>query len=503
MESYPEPKLEPVENVTVKIEPLEHPIPLQEPKLEPPDEMEWTQPKIEPVDDFETNYQPPNEYQEILEYHFEQKPGIIDESQPSTSLQDCKTEFGHVHHLVRSETKICTLCSATQQRDKMRAVTSKMQRTILIVARLLQSLITMKEAKEMMSETHNVVCESHFEESVGIFDVSYGKKELRSLVKELRPGIKFGDFIQAIQRFQGKQGEKMQHVAKIKPVSIPSKTTHKSPQKTEGHCSLCSKCQPLSIMSKIPNVDHILVIIIGSILRQTYTIGQAQIFLQLVDTCYICHEHFSSACQEICKFLGIEDLRLVSTCEMDRLVELMQSVNRVFPSYSDAKVEEIVISFYETYKKVIEATPGPPATVPANPTPAIAKKPPNAHYLQCALCSEPKSRSEQKKVFGGDRLVIIVGHVLLGIYSIPQIKEMVEEKKEIIVCHSHFSDALKGILETLAVDSVENIWKSPMSRIRCMMETVTALSHLSQASHLYFITFLEKFKLKYSDILSK
>ncbi|EFP12241.1 hypothetical protein CRE_04181 [Caenorhabditis remanei] len=126
-------------------------------------------------------------------------------------------------------------------------------------------------------------------------------------------------------------------------------------------------------MSEIPNVDHILVIIIGSILRQTYTIAQAQIFLQLVDTCYICHEHFPSACQEICKFLGIKDLRLVSTCEMDRLVELMQSVNRVFPGYSDAKVEEIVISFYETYKKVIEATLRPPATVPVKPTPAIAQ----------------------------------------------------------------------------------------------------------------------------------
>ncbi|EFO96800.1 hypothetical protein CRE_17056 [Caenorhabditis remanei] len=449
----------------------------------------------------------------------------------------------------------CTLCFNVQYRENMRAVSTKNDTSVLLIPRILEGHLSIDQAKSLLVKKQHYVCRNHFQESVEILcnalrieltsDLARApSKELVNIVNELRPDIQYRGFQQVFHTFDIKNRKIKETIPHNVPRDKPEKPARRSkegkankePPKIDYHCSLCSKCQDLSVMEEIPSADYVMVIIVGCILRKKYTIAQAQIFLQLVEKFYICHVHFPEACREICKFLEISNLRNVYSCRLELLKELMPIVRRLFPEYSSAKFQVTVANFNEKYKEIIESTPTEkaekdeepegPKNVPCKPKNAALielekqgfctvyntakiinpnlRKYQNESYVdftQCTLCSKLKSRNELRRVIAGDRLVIMAGHVLSGKYSTSQIQALMN-KKENIACHSHFSEGMSGILRTLGVNSIENVTRSPMNRISFLMETVSALSSASANAYKAFFTILDKFYAKNADILS-
>ncbi|KAF1764338.1 hypothetical protein GCK72_004285 [Caenorhabditis remanei] len=484
---------------------------------------------------------------------------IDNSSQPSTSSEAYRTEY-----IVESEEILvppttggrrCTLCFNVQHLGNTRTVSVKNDTMVLLVPRVLQGHISIDQAKHMLKKRTHVVCRNHFKDTVDTLctylsiessdQFSSAPPELLvNIVNELCPDVGYEGFQNLIHKFDVKN-RKVKEVVRIENIpKVKSNRGRKPKEKTEKppkmdhYCSLCSKGQELPAMQEVPNANHVLVIIVGCIIRQKYTIAQAQIFLQLVEKCYICHVHFAEASKEICKYFEIGGLMDINSCKLELLTELMPIVKSLFPAYTSAKFQLTVGSFYEQYKGIIEGfitenvKVEPPEESEKPDTTAyktgisevleLQKKGfctltnPNDAYLmtvqkykhgiyidftQCTLCLKLKSRTELRKVCNGDRLVISVGYVLLEKFTVTQIQTRMH-KKENIVCHSHFADAFQAILNNLNVDSIVDVPKSPIDRKEHVMTTVSALSSSSQNSHNAFFSILDKFYAQNADIVS-
>uniref|UniRef100_A0A1I7SZD6 C2H2-type domain-containing protein n=1 Tax=Caenorhabditis tropicalis TaxID=1561998 RepID=A0A1I7SZD6_9PELO len=239
-------------------------------------------------------------------------------------------------------------------------------------------------------------------------------------------------------------------------------------------CTVCFELQRAALVRDIYAHEEKMLIMVSRVLQGMIIVEKTNVFMKRrYSPC--CHFHFFEAIDVIYKFLNIEKHSKIVKAETKKLEKLMEIVRKVYAEVSTIQqLDDVMYRFQAKYWDFMEncdeitSTPEPlkpPEVIhfPAADTVNSENNDELEPHHYCIYCSELQpDRILAQLTTQKERLVIL--YLLRGFFTFEQARSQM--KKEIFICHSHFSQIIQD---------VKRIMRFPMESVRVIMVTINAL----------------------------
>ncbi|PIC29617.1 hypothetical protein B9Z55_021141 [Caenorhabditis nigoni] len=207
---------------------------------------------------------------------------------------------------------------------------------------------------------------------------------------------------------------------------------------------------------------------VGCVLAGEYSLQQAQyIFRRTNDYQKVCHFHLTDAMDQIFKKLEISTINDVFNCA--KIEQVMNIVRTLRPEISKRRFEIVLYNMKNT--KILHQKN---TKILSSSIKATTETPKPMSNI-CALCNLQRQRCELNVRQINEKLIIMVGWILLDYCSIKETARFLEPGGR-LVCHEHIFETIFEVFETLQIAQMKEIDMCSEGQMEKIMKIVDSLS---------------------------
>ncbi|EFP06230.1 hypothetical protein CRE_06803 [Caenorhabditis remanei] len=140
----------------------------------------------------------------------------------------------------------------------------------------------------------------------------------------------------------------------ISDITLARKTMMSRLKGCNRRCAVCGHLEHHQGLKNVTIDSEKLLIMLGCIYRQEYTLGMAQEFMAKETKAYVCHVHYAETLDEIYSMLKMSCPEDLYNCTLDQMENVLITVTALRPDITLDQLKSILFKFAQRYKHLKE-----------------------------------------------------------------------------------------------------------------------------------------------------